>query len=77
MSDCTHFAFILSSQLFANTDAFLSLLHSGIYETQSPLAAAHRFSLQYITIYKKLALSEHECSSARLKDLENPESPAL
>lgn len=66
------FTAVLSPELCANPDAFLTLVRVGIYEAPSPLVAAHRFPLRSMTVHKKLlSRSQHECSSVVAKDLEN------
>jgi hypothetical protein len=69
---------VTSPQLYSNSNTFLTLLRSAIYDASSPLAAARRFPLRSLTIHKKIILlSQHECSSARLKDREKPEDHLL
>jgi len=51
-SSSTHtkvFASILLPELCSNTDAFLTLYRSGVFQTSSPLAAMNRFTMKSIT----------------------------
>jgi hypothetical protein len=72
------FTSILSPQLCSNPDAFLMLIRDGIYQSPLPLTAARRFPMRSITVGKMVLLrSQHECSSARFKDLEKLEELLL
>jgi hypothetical protein len=50
-TDTKVFASILLPGLCSNTDAFLTLYRSGVFQTSSPLAAMSRFAVKSITLH--------------------------
>jgi hypothetical protein len=73
-TDTKVFASILLPGLCSNTDAFLTLYRSGVFQTSSPLAAMSRFAVKSITLHNiNNAGSEDEYLGylfVRVEDLE-------
>ena len=71
-TDTKVFASILLPGLCSNTDAFLTLYRSGVFQTSSPLAAMSRFAVKTITLHNISNVGDEYLGylSVRVEDLE-------